>query len=74
MTAKYEPVLRESFLELHVNAALAGQDLGPFERVENGYQARCRRCGQTAWVGENGVQYSLLGQACSGMIPRDSEG
>lgn len=44
--------LRESILELHVNAALAGHDLGSFERVENGYQARCRRCGQTAWVGE----------------------
>lgn len=59
-----EPALRESILELQVDAALAGHDLAPFERVENGYQARCRRCGQTVWVGESGVQYSLLAARC----------
>jgi hypothetical protein len=59
-----EPALRESILELQVNAALAGHDLGPFERVENGYQARCRRCGRTAWVGESALMYSLLADNC----------
>jgi hypothetical protein len=67
MTRKSEDApLRESILETQVNAALAGHDLGSFERVEKGYQARCRRCGQTVWVGESGVQYVLLDDHCSG--------
>ena len=36
----------ESILEIQVNAALAGHDLGPFDPVETfegaGYQAMCR--------------------------------
>lgn len=56
--------LRESILELQVNAALAGHDLGSFEPVNRGYEVRCRRCGKTAWLGESGLQYSLLGEQC----------
>ena len=47
---------RESILEIQVNAALAGHDLGPFEPVEvltGGYEARCRKCNQSAWVGDS---------------------
>lgn len=56
---------RTSQLEVMVSAALDGHDLGPFEPVhEGGYQARCRRCERTIWVGENGLIYSLLGDEC----------
>jgi len=55
-----------AILETQVNAALSGHDIGPFEPVETfegaGYQARCRRCNQTAWVGESGLMYSLLAE------------
>ena len=61
----------ESMLEIAVNAAAAGHDLGGFEPVDDtdgrpaGYQARCRSCGRTAWAGEDGLKYSLLGEYCS---------
>jgi hypothetical protein len=58
---------KESILEIQVNAALSGHDLGPFEPVEvltGGYEARCRRCNQSAWVGDSGLMYRLLGQKC----------
>jgi hypothetical protein len=56
---------RESLLEILVEAALSGHDLAPFAPIpSHGYQARCRRCGQTAWVGGDGLQYSLLAAAC----------
>ena len=54
---------RESILESQVNAALAGHDIGPFEDVDTtagGYQAACRRCAKTVWVGDQGLIYSLL--------------
>ena len=57
---------RPAILEAQVNAALAGHDLGPFPDVDNGYQAACRRCGKTVWVGESGLMYSLLGDGCQG--------
>ena len=57
---------RDAILQAQVNAALAGHDIGPFDEVDNGYQAACRRCGQTVWVGESGLLYSLLGDACGG--------
>jgi len=60
---------RAAILEAQVTAALAGHDLGPFEPVDNtagGYQAACRRCGKTVWVGESGLMYSLLGEGCEG--------
>jgi hypothetical protein len=56
---------KESILEIQVNAALTGHDLGPFEPVEvltGGYEARCRKCNQSAWVGDSGLMYSLLGE------------
>jgi hypothetical protein len=52
-------------LEAQVNAALSGHDIGPFEPVDpriGGWQAECRRCHQTVWVGDSGVMYSLLGE------------
>jgi hypothetical protein len=61
--------LRAAILEAQVNAALAGHDLGPFEPVDpeiGGYQAACRRCRLTVWVGESGLLYSLLGEKCQG--------
>jgi len=55
---------RGAILEAQVTAALAGHDIGPFEEDDNGYQAACRRCGKTVWVGESGLLYSLLGESC----------
>jgi hypothetical protein len=69
-----EAVLRESILETQVDAALAGHDLGPFERVENGYQARCRRCGQTAWVGESGGSTAWWGRSAERQCLNRQEG
>ena len=60
----------ESMLEIAVNAAAAGHDLSGFrpvnatEGLPNGYEARCRKCGRTAWVGEGGLMYSLLDDIC----------
>jgi hypothetical protein len=56
---------RAAILEVQVDAALANHDLGPFEDVDpeiGGYQAECRRCGKTVWVGKQGLIYSLLGE------------
>ena len=64
MTAKEA---RESILSIPVDAALTGHDLGPFEPVEvltGGYEARCRRGLQSAWVGDSGLLYSLLDDRC----------
>ena len=63
-----KPAAREAILEAQVNAALAGHNLGPFEPVDTltgGYEARCRKCGQTVWVEESGVMYSLLDHECA---------
>ena len=60
---------KESILSIQVDAALSGHDLGPFEPVEvltGGYEARCRNCNQSAWVGGSGLMYSLLGEKCHG--------
>jgi hypothetical protein len=59
----------ESMMEIMVNAALAGHDLAEWSLVEDGrgWQARCRVCGETVWVGMTGVQYSLLSDRCLGM-------
>jgi len=60
----------ESMLQIAVNAAAAGHDLTGFEPVEdmdgnpNGYEAKCRHCGQTAWVYFSGMIYSLLDDVC----------
>ena len=64
----------ETMLELAVNAAGSGHDLGPFEPVTDsdgnpgGYQAVCRRRGLSAWVGESGLRYSLLDDVCPGNL------
>ena len=55
---------KESILHIQVDASLARHDLGPFEPVEvftGGYEARCRKYNQSAWVGDSGLMYSLLG-------------
>ena len=64
----------ESMLEIAVNAAAAGHDLTGFEKVDaavglpDGYEARCRKCGRTAWVGDDGLMYSLLDRdRCPGL-------
>ena len=60
----------DSMLEVAVNAAAAGHDLTGFEKVDaavglpDGYEARCRKCGKTAWVGDDGLMYSLLEERC----------
>ena len=58
--------VRAAILQARVNAALSGHDLGPLRLVDDGYQAACRRCGKTVWVGESGLLYSLLGESCGG--------
>ena len=58
--------LRDAILEAQAEAALGGHDIGPFNTVESGYLASCRRCDMTTWVGENGLQYSLLEDTCPG--------
>lgn len=64
--------VRESMLEIAVNAAAAGHDLTGFEPVQdadgepNGYQAHCNLCSMSAWVGDNGLHYSLLADVCPG--------
>jgi len=63
-----DKVLKESILEVQVEAHFTGHDLSGFEEVTvteiGGYQARCRKCGKTVWVGETGLIYSLLGDSC----------
>ena len=61
---------KESMLEIAVNAAAGGHDLGGFGLVHdhnnnpNGYQARCRKCDLTAWVDFSGTMYNLLADEC----------
>ncbi len=56
--------LKESILEAQVEAALGDHNLTQWEDVENGYQAVCKLCQVTTWVGENGLRYSLLADTC----------
>ena len=55
---------REALLAAMAEAALGGHDLGEWELVDNGYQARCLQCSMTSWVGHDGVRYSLLEDEC----------
>lgn len=66
MTQIDNEAARESVLEIQVTASLHGHDLGPFEPLEDrsGWQATCRQCGGTAYVRQDGLQYSLLGDVC----------
>ena len=62
----------KSMLEITVNVAASGHDLRGFYPVEdadgrpNESQDKCRKCGRTAWVGEDGLVYNLLGDSCKG--------
>lgn len=66
MTQIDNEAARESILGIQVTASLHGHDLGPFEPLEDGrgWQATCRQCGGTAYVRQDGLQYSLLGETC----------
>jgi hypothetical protein len=60
---------RAAILEVQVNAALAGHDLGTFavlDTTAGGYEAHCRKCDKSVWVGDQGLIYSLLGESCAG--------
>ena len=54
--------------EIAVEAALGGHDLGAWAVTEDGrgWQAECRLCAMTAWVGASGVMYVLLADRCPG--------
>ena len=58
--------LRESMIEAMAEAALGGHELGQWDTVENGYQARCSLCGMTSWLGPDGLRYSVLEDECPG--------
>ena len=72
LLGQFSTFAQESMLQIAVDAAAGGHDLSGFEPVQdadgqpNGFQATCKRCGLTAWVGDNGVQYSLLADVCPG--------
>jgi hypothetical protein len=63
--------VKEALLEAMAEASLSGHDLGEWEQVEDGWRARCGRCDQTAWVGNNGVRYSLLQTSCEDGVEDD---
>lgn len=56
--------VKEALLEAMAEAALGGHDLGEWEEVESGWQAKCGRCGRTTWIGDNGLRYGLLECRC----------
>lgn len=56
--------LKAAILDAQIEAVFQGHDIGPFEEVENGFMAWCRKCNQTTWVGDNGLRYSLLEERC----------
>jgi hypothetical protein len=58
--------LREGMLEAIAEAALGGHELGQWEQVDNGYEARCSSCGMSTWLGHDGLRYSLLEDTCTG--------
>lgn len=62
---------REAHLEAIAEAALGGHELGEWHEVENGWQAACKLCQATTWIGKNGLRYSLLENSCSGRERRD---
>ena len=74
LLGKYSTFAHESMLSVAVNAAAGGHDMSGFDPVQdadgqpNGHQARCRRCNLTAWVSDQGLQYSLLADVCPGEL------
>lgn len=64
------PEVKEAMLEAVIEAALGGHDLGAWERVDddgNEFQARCKLCGMTTWVGGS-LRYSILEDTCPGWV------
>ena len=62
-----DAILKDSILEAQVEAPLQGHNLGSFKAVDTitgGYEAGCKFCGLTSWVGDNGLRYSLLEDKC----------
>ena len=63
-------------LEVMVNATLNGHNLGPWVADENdlgavtGWQALCRQCARSVWVGRSGVLYTLLADRCPKREPQ----
>jgi hypothetical protein len=54
-------------LQVMVEASLGGHELTPFEAIATGgYLARCRVCGGTVNVGDDGNIFSLLAPTCPG--------
>lgn len=61
---------KDRMLEQAIIAALGSHNLEAFVLVGNGgYQARCKHCGMTAWVGKLGIFYSLLADECPNKFP-----
>ena len=54
-------------LEAMVIAALGGHELGVWEPTRRGWQAKCKLCTMTVWVGESAPSYSLLADKCPGV-------
>lgn len=66
---------KTSILHAQVEAAFQGHDLAAFEPVdERGYEARCRRCKGSVWVGVTGLLYSVLSDRCSGVLEQTNKG
>ena len=61
-------------LEAAIEAALGGHDLGEWLPVSvdspaPGWEAYCKPCGASVWVGRQGLQYSLFADTCPGSEP-----
>lgn len=62
------PDVKEAMLEAAIEAALGGHDLAPWEQLDesgNEYQAHCKLCLKTTWVGSS-LRYSILEDTCPG--------
>lgn len=62
--AQGDDAVNEAILEAGVTAVLGGHDLGHWESTKTGWQAACKMCGATIWVGKKGVIYDLLADNC----------
>lgn len=59
----------ESMLQIQIEAALNGHQLGHFEPVMDrdtgGFQAKCSLCGETVWTGALGYIIGEMDHPCS---------
>ncbi len=58
-TMSHTRKFKEAILEAQAEASLGGHDIGsfkPVERITGGYEAKCRLCRSTTWVGDNGLR------------------